>query len=87
MSLGNATFGGFIDWMGLSPAIERPTHAGLRLGAYALESETPALHSEVQKQAAFGIIRVYSGNSWFKCLARGHPSRMGSFGFPAGQDS
>jgi hypothetical protein len=24
-----------------------------------------------------GMIRVYSENSWFKCLALGHPSRTG----------
>ena len=35
----------FYSRAGVSPAIERLTHA----------SETPALHSEVQKQAAFGI--------------------------------
>jgi hypothetical protein len=40
---------------GVSPAIERLTHAG----------ETPALHSEVQKQAVFGLIRVDSFYSWF----------------------
>ncbi len=44
-----------MDWAGVSPAIERLIHAGLRLGAYASESETPALHSEIQKQAAFSI--------------------------------
>ena len=31
-----------------------------------------------------GMIRVYSGNSWFKCLALEHPSRTGSSGFPGG---
>ena len=36
---------------GVSPAIERLTHAG----------ETPALHSEVQKQAAFGITSSRGG--------------------------
>ena len=35
----------FYGRAGVSPAIERLTHAG----------ETPALHSEVQKQATFGI--------------------------------
>lgn len=45
----------FYSRAGVSPAIERLTHAGFRLGAYASESETPALHSEAQKQA-FGII-------------------------------
>ena len=34
-----------MDWAGVSPAIERLIHAG----------ETPALHSEIQKQAAFSI--------------------------------
>ena len=33
-----------------------------------------------------GMIRVYSENSWFKCLALGHPTRTGSSGFPAAQD-
>jgi hypothetical protein len=41
---------------GVSPAIERFTLAGLRLGeSYGSESETPALHPEVQKQVAFGM--------------------------------
>ena len=33
-----------------------------------------------------GMIRFHSGNSWFKCLELGHPSRTGSSGFPADQD-
>ena len=33
-----------------------------------------------------GMIRVYSGNSWFKCLALGHPTKTGPSGFPADQD-
>jgi hypothetical protein len=33
-----------------------------------------------------GFIRVHSENSWLKCSALGHPSRTGSFRFPAGQD-
>jgi hypothetical protein len=31
----------------------------------------------------FGLIRVDSENSWFKCPSLGHPSRAGSFVFPA----
>ncbi len=38
----------FYGKAGVSPAIERLTHAG----------ETPALHSEVQKQTAFGITQA-----------------------------
>jgi hypothetical protein len=51
MSLGNATFGGFmVGRASRLPSNDLPTLAS------ALESETPAHHSEVQKQAAFGII-------------------------------
>jgi hypothetical protein len=34
----------------------------------------------------FGLIRVDSENSWFKCSPIGHPGRTGSFAFPADQD-
>jgi hypothetical protein len=34
----------------------------------------------------FGLIRVDSENSWFKCSPLGHPGRTGSFAFPADQD-
>ncbi len=34
----------------------------------------------------FGLIRVYSLNSWCKYPSLGHPSRTGSFVFPADQD-
>jgi hypothetical protein len=39
---------------GVSPAIERLTHAG----------ETPALHSEVQKQDGFGINSILGTLRW-----------------------
>ena len=38
--------------------MERHTPAGLRLGAYASESETPALHFRSLKELAFGIIQA-----------------------------
>jgi hypothetical protein len=34
----------------------------------------------------FGLIRVDSENSWFKCSPLGHPGTAGSFAFPADQD-
>jgi hypothetical protein len=49
-------FRAFYCRAGVSPAIERLKPAGLRLGeSYGSESGTPAHHSAVQKQAAFGM--------------------------------
>ena len=50
-------------------------------------SESLLLFWRVFGQALLaGIIRVFSGNSWFKYSTLGYPSRTGSFAFSANQE-
>jgi hypothetical protein len=55
----------FYGRAGVSPAIEGLTHAG----------ETPALHSEVQKQAAFGMIRCFPTKNPFSANQMKYPAQ------------
>ena len=55
--------------LGVSPAIERLTHEG----------ETPALHSEVQKQAAFGIIPDLRKTEWSGVSRNAHDPVLDGF--------